>query len=64
MKIVLKNIGKLQCADIDIDGITVIAGANNTGKSTVSKALYAFFNGLYKVEDEFLEDKGIVFKIS
>ena len=57
MKIVLKNIGKLQCADIDIDGITVIAGANNTGKSTVSKALYAFFNGLYKVEDEFLEDK-------
>lgn len=43
MKISLKNIAKVAKADIEINGITVIAGANNTGKSTVGKALYALF---------------------
>ena len=37
MKLKLKNIGKLQETEIDIDGITVIAGKNNTGKSTVGR---------------------------
>ena len=31
MKLKLKNIGKLTETEIDIDGITVIAGKNNTG---------------------------------
>lgn len=39
MKIKLNNIGMTDTAVVDIDGITVIAGENNTGKSTVSKAL-------------------------
>lgn len=42
MKFELKNIGAIDLADIDIDGITIIAGENNVGKSTVGKALYAF----------------------
>ena len=33
MKIFLKNIGKLKSADVEIKGITIIAGENNTGKS-------------------------------
>jgi len=28
-------------------GITVIAGENNTGKSTFGKALYCMFNAFY-----------------
>ena len=28
-------------ADITIQGITVVAGANGTGKSTIRKSLYA-----------------------
>ena len=44
MKLTLKNIGKFNNAEIDLNGITVIAGENNTGKSTISKALYCVFN--------------------
>ena len=51
MRLEIKNIGKLAEADIELNGITVIAGENNTGKSTVSKALYSIFNSLYKVDE-------------
>ena len=44
MRIKISNIGKIKEADVTINGITVIAGENNTGKSTVGKALYAIFN--------------------
>lgn len=40
MKLVLKNIAKVKEAKVELNGITVIAGENNTGKSTVGKALY------------------------
>jgi len=40
MNLKLKNIGIVKNADINIDGLTVIAGENDTGKSTVGKALY------------------------
>jgi predicted ATPase len=41
MNVALKNIGMIQSADIRLDGLTVIAGENDTGKSTVSKMLFA-----------------------
>ncbi len=44
MKLSLKNMGKIGAATIEINGITVIAGENNTGKSTVGKALYFLQN--------------------
>lgn len=47
MRLYLKNIGKLKEADIQLDGITVIAGENNTGKSTVGKALYSVYNSFH-----------------
>lgn len=56
MRIKISNIGKIKEADVAINGITVIAGENNTGKSTVGKALYAIFNSFVdvakKVEEE------------
>lgn len=39
MKLSFDNIGIIQHADIKIDGISVITGENDTGKSTVSKVL-------------------------
>jgi len=42
----LENVGAIVQADIDIDGITIIAGENNVGKSTVGKALYAFLHDM------------------
>lgn len=51
MKLQIENILKIGRADIDIDGITVIAGSNNTGKSTVGKVLFALMNSFYKIDD-------------
>lgn len=52
MKLILKNIGKIENANIDLNGITVIAGENNTGKSTVGKTLFSFFNCFYNVKEQ------------
>ena len=44
--VTIRNIGKLEHADIRIGQFTVLAGPNNTGKSTVSKLLYSLFDGM------------------
>ncbi|MDO4301831.1 MAG: AAA family ATPase [Clostridia bacterium] len=43
MRLQIKNFAKIKEADITLDGITVIAGENNTGKSTVGKILNSYF---------------------
>ena len=57
MKLKISNLGKIQEAEIDIDGITVIAGSNNTGKSTVGKSIFSLFNSLYDLENKILLQK-------
>uniref|UniRef100_UPI003F4BAE3C AAA family ATPase n=1 Tax=Brachyspira catarrhinii TaxID=2528966 RepID=UPI003F4BAE3C len=46
MELQLRNIGMIKEADIILDGLTLIAGENDTGKSTVGKALYSVVAGL------------------
>ena len=41
MRLYLKNIGAIKEADVKLDGLTVIAGENDTGKSTVLKTLFS-----------------------
>jgi len=41
MKIKLENIGIIKKAEIIFDGLSVVAGENDTGKSTIGKILYA-----------------------
>ena len=53
----IKNFGKITEANIKLDGITVIYGDNNTGKSTVGKALFGFFNSLYDLNNKIVENK-------
>lgn len=55
MKLYMENIGKLANTEIAIDGITVIAGKNGTGKSTVSKSLYSIFTGFYDYKERIIE---------
>lgn len=52
MKLYMENIGKLDKTEISIDGITVIAGKNGTGKSTVSKSLYSVFSSFYDYNEK------------
>lgn len=50
MKLSIENIGKIKKADIELNGITVICGDNNTGKSTVGKVLFCIFNACYDID--------------
>ncbi|MCM1133640.1 MAG: AAA family ATPase, partial [Ruminococcus flavefaciens] len=57
MKLSIKNIGKIESADIKLDGITVICGENNTGKSTVGKVLFSYFNSMCDFENKIKEQR-------
>jgi len=61
MTLELKNIGMIKEANVKIDGLTVIAGENDTGKSTLGKSLYflmTFLSDLNKVlKSKFTEDE-------
>ena len=57
MKLHLENIGLIQDATIEMQGITVIAGENGTGKSTVGKALYSIFNSFYELQEQIRKER-------
>ncbi|MEA3352969.1 MAG: AAA family ATPase [Campylobacterota bacterium] len=46
MQLDLENIGIIKKASVKLDGLTVIAGENDTGKSTVGKVLYALIKSI------------------
>ena len=46
MELQLKNIGMIKEANVKLDGLTVIAGENDTGKTTVGKVLYCVANSV------------------
>ena len=58
----LKDLGKIKKADIKLDGITVICGDNNTGKSTIGKSLFSFYNALYDYKTKISMQKDSRFK--
>lgn len=62
MELYLKNIGKVAEANVEIKGITVIAGENDTGKSTVGRALFSLFNSFYEIGEQIRQERlaGIV----
>lgn len=49
MELKIRNVGKIDSADIEIKGITIIAGLNGTGKSTVSRSLFAMFHSFSNI---------------
>ena len=57
MKLKIDNLAKIKHAEIQIDGITVITGNNNTGKSTIGKTLYSVFNSLYNLNENIEEQR-------
>lgn len=52
MKLCVDNFALIKHAEIDIDGITVIAGNNNSGKSTVGKILFSIFTALTNIDEK------------
>jgi AAA15 family ATPase/GTPase len=57
MLLEIKGIGKIRDSQIKMDGITVIAGENNTGKSTFGKALYCVFNAFCNTEKKIYDER-------
>jgi predicted ATPase len=60
MTIELSNIGMIKEANVKLDGLTIIAGENDTGKSTVGKALFVMLASIHTgIKSE--KEKGIAF---
>ena len=57
MKLTMKNIGVIRDAEIELDGITVLAGLNGSGKSTVSKALYGVMASYLNLSERITEER-------
>ena len=57
MELQLKNIGMIKEANIKLDGLTVIAGENNTGKSTVGKLLFSIIKASNRYKEDLEESK-------
>ena len=57
MELKLENVGRIKEASIAIDGITVICGDNNTGKSTVGKILYSIYSAFHNFENNVRREK-------
>lgn len=66
MRLQIENVSKITKADIKLEGITVIAGSNNSGKSTVGKVLYAindiFFNKEQYIQEQKPNDAKLILK--
>ena len=57
MRLKLENIGMIRHADIRLDGLTVIAGENDTGKSTVGKLIFSLIKAFNRYEEDLKESK-------
>lgn len=57
MKLKVNDFAKIKNAEIEFDGITVIAGENNTGKSTIGKVVFTIFNAMNDMETKIDEER-------
>lgn len=51
MRLKIQNINKVQEADVKLDGLTIIAGANSSGKSTVGKLLFSIVKAISNADE-------------
>lgn len=54
MKLSIRNVGKIEQTQIEVQGVTVITGYNSTGKSTVCKALYGMMDSYANMRSKVL----------
>lgn len=57
MDLEIDKFAKIEYANIKIDGITVIAGENNTGKSTVGKIVFSLFNAISDIDGKIINQR-------
>ena len=52
MKINLQNIGIVKDSNIQLDGLTIITGQNNSGKTTVGKVIYSLIDAVSNLQQK------------
>lgn len=57
MQLKISNVGKIENATIDVNGITVIAGENNADKSTIGKTMFAIFNSMNNMDEKIAQER-------
>ena len=59
MRLKVKNVNKISQADVYLNGLTVIVGPNNSGKSTIGRTLFTTIKAIANTNSpqDFLQDK-------
>ena len=57
MEVKLTNVGKITAANIKLNSLTVVAGVNDSGKSTIGKTLFLAIKALTNSKNKTTEDK-------
>ena len=52
MELIIENLAKINSVRLALNGLTIIAGANNTGKTTLGKALWAIITSYSNLEEK------------
>ncbi len=53
----IENIGRIKEANVKLDGLNIITGKNDTGKSTVGKLIFSIVKAISRYEDDFQNNK-------
>jgi predicted ATPase len=57
MLLTIKNVAKIESAEIRLDGITVIAGENNSCKSIVGKSLFSLISAFNEIDGKVIFER-------
>ncbi|MGI4835071.1 MAG: AAA family ATPase [Janthinobacterium lividum] len=57
MQLHIKDIGPIGSAEVDLTGLTVIGGLNDTGKSTIGKVLFSIVKSIRNRDEQFNIDQ-------
>jgi predicted ATPase len=57
MNLKIENVGIIKHADVKLNGLTVIAGENDSGKSTVGKLIFSIVKAASRYEQDLNENK-------
>ena len=57
MKAIIRNFGRVTAANVKLDGVTIVAGSNGSGKSTISRVLMTWISYLRQIDHCIAEER-------